>query len=218
MIKASGARNLADILRLVPGFQVANSRGHRPTITYHGLGDEFSRRMQILIDGRSVYGPMFGHVAWSSLALAIEDIDRIEVTRGPNAVTYGANAFLGTINIITRHTAYQNHTMTKAVIGNNDIYDGLLRYGAAISHGDIRLSLGYNSDDGLDNLPDDTQSPYLNIRSDLQLTTKHSLLIQTGFSHANSEEGDPTDPSLPPTFSTVDADFQQIRFLGVVSG
>src|SRR5262249_36755545 len=65
MIRASGARDIADLLRLVPGFQVAFPRGFRPAATYHGLGEEFTRRMQILIDGRSVFGAMLGQVSWS---------------------------------------------------------------------------------------------------------------------------------------------------------
>ena len=91
MIDASGARNLSEVFRLVPGFQVEFENGHRHVVGYHGLADEFSRRLQVLIDGRSVYRPSFGGVSWSDLPIALDDIERIEVIRGPNAVTYGAN-------------------------------------------------------------------------------------------------------------------------------
>ena len=94
MIENSGVREIADLFRLVPGFVVGYHSGHAPAVTYHGLGQEFARHLQVLVDGRSVFIPSFGGVPWSNLPLLIEDIERIEVIRGPNAVTYGANAFL----------------------------------------------------------------------------------------------------------------------------
>ena len=110
MIEASGARTIPDVLRLVPGMVVGNSDnefGDEPKIVvaYHGHTDQFSRQMQVLIDGRSIYEPMSGGVNWNMLPINIEDIQRIEVTRGPNASSYGSNSFLAVINIITRHAA-----------------------------------------------------------------------------------------------------------------
>jgi iron complex outermembrane receptor protein len=212
LIRASGARDLADLLRLVPGFQVATPRGHRPAATYHGLGDEFTRRMQILIDGRSVYGALFGHVAWSTLAIALEDIERIEVVRGPNSVTYGANAFLGTINIITRHAAQSYGTAVKFSGGNHDVRDGILRYGTSAGNADIRLTGGYNSGDGLEGLPDDSESTYLNMRTDLHFGERDTLLLQAGISRVNAHEGFDEDRFFPPTQITTDTHFEQIRW------
>ena len=85
MIRASGVRDVADLFRLVPGMQVGYQYGHRPVVTYHGLSDQGSRRMQVLIDGRSIYSPFFGGVFWVDQPLAIEDIERIEVIRSPNS-------------------------------------------------------------------------------------------------------------------------------------
>jgi len=102
MIRASGFRDIPDLFRLVPGFTVAYTRDNTWGVGYHGLADAFSRRMQVLIDGRSVYTAGFGEVPWASLPLSIDDIERIEVVRGPNSATYGSNAFLGVINIITK--------------------------------------------------------------------------------------------------------------------
>jgi len=67
------------------------------------LADERARRMQVLVDGRPVYGPATGGVRWMELPLDISDVERIEVIRGPNAAAYGANSFLGAINIVTQH-------------------------------------------------------------------------------------------------------------------
>jgi len=212
MIAASGARDLADLFRLVPGFQVAYPRGHRPAVTYHGLGDEYTRRMQILIDGRSVYGALFGHVSWSTQAVAIEDIERIEVVRGPNTVSYGANAFLGTINIITRHAVKDRGSSIKLTGGDHAIRDAVGHYGTGFDGGDVRLTAGYAADDGLGELPDDNRTRFINIRADIQPSTHDSLLLQAGMSRAEPQEGYYGSAFAPPTATTLDAHSEQIRW------
>jgi iron complex outermembrane receptor protein len=102
MILASGFTEIHDIFRLVPGFLVAETADGPPVVVNHGLGDAHSRRLQVLVDGRSVYNPFWGGVDWQSLPLRLDDIERIEVVRGPNQASYGANAFQGVVNIITR--------------------------------------------------------------------------------------------------------------------
>lgn len=212
MIRATGARDLSDLFRLVPGFQVATPRGSKPAATYHGVGDEFTRRMQILIDGRSVYGALFGHVTWATQGIAIEDIERIEIVRGPNSVSYGANAFLGTINIITRHSAQNSGGSFKLTSGDNGIGDVFGRYGGQLDNGDIRVSVGYKSDEGLQELTDDSEIRFANLRSDLQLTSNDSLLLQASVSQAKVEEGSAGSVFSPTTISTTDAHFEQIRW------
>ena len=96
-----GARNITDVLRLVPGMLVVPDSNNLTTVNYHGTSAGQARRLQVLIDGRSVYRAGFAKVGWADLPVAIEDIQRIEVFRGPNTVSYGANALLGVINIIT---------------------------------------------------------------------------------------------------------------------
>lgn len=99
MIEASGFIEIPDLLRLVPGFQVGLSwRDHHTAVTYHGQSDGLSRRMQVLIDGRVAVGSLFGLVDWDRLGITIDDIERIEVIRGPAGVAYGSNAFTGVIN------------------------------------------------------------------------------------------------------------------------
>ncbi|HET7649744.1 MAG TPA: Plug domain-containing protein, partial [Gammaproteobacteria bacterium] len=83
MIRATGAATIEDVLRLVPGMLVGHDNGNQAFVTYDGFADRFARRMQVLVDGRSVYSPGFGGVDWSSLPVALEDVDRIEVIRGP---------------------------------------------------------------------------------------------------------------------------------------
>ena len=106
MIRLSGARDVADLLRLVPGFQTSTSfETGAPLVSYHGGFDSYSARIQVLVDGRSTYSPyLFGGVGPGLQAVALEDIERIEVLRGSNSAAYGARAMLGVINIVTRHT------------------------------------------------------------------------------------------------------------------
>jgi iron complex outermembrane receptor protein len=106
MIKDSGAWDLSEIFRLVPGMYVAYHAdpyfSADSTVAYHGMvTTTTSDRMQVLIDGRSVYSGLFGGVNWSDLPIVLADIERIEVIRGPDSASYGANSYLGVINIIT---------------------------------------------------------------------------------------------------------------------
>ena len=97
------ARDLAELMLGVPGLQVGLSAGGRPVVAYHGFSGQVSQRMQVFVDGRSLYAPyMFGGVDWSTVSVPLEEIERIEIHRGSNSAAYGANAFLGVIQIYTR--------------------------------------------------------------------------------------------------------------------
>lgn len=155
LIEASGARTIPEVLRLVPGMIVgysANEFGEEAKIvvSYHGHTDQFSRRMQVLIDGRSIYEPLLGGVAWNMLPINIKDIERIEVARGPNASTYGSNSFLGVVNIITRHAAEDPGHFVEAKAGNHDIRDFTYRYGGNNGALDYRITMSSQNDDGQD--------------------------------------------------------------------
>lgn len=166
IIAASGARNLSELFRLVPGFVVGFESGHRHVVTYHGLADQFARSLQVLIDGRSVYLPTYGGVSWSDLPVALDDIERIEVIRGPNAAAYGANAFLATINISTRHAAADPGGFVRARAGSNDLRDGVLRTAGGGESVHYRLTAGYQQDGGYQERNDDRQITLLNARVD----------------------------------------------------
>lgn len=145
-IVASGARNIPEILRLVPGMQVGysgNEFGSEPqyVVAYHGQSDEYSKQMQVLIDGRSIYEPFFGGINWKSIPVNINDIERIEVSRGPNVATYGSNSFQAAINIITRTAAEDQGAFIQSNIGNNDIADLTYRYGGNNGNLDYRATI-----------------------------------------------------------------------------
>jgi iron complex outermembrane receptor protein len=213
MIRAAGIRDLADIFRLVPGFQVSYVRSHRPAVTYHGLGDQYSRRLQILIDGRSVYNALFGNVSWSSLPVAIDDIERIEIVRGPNTAAYGANAFFGTINIITRHTVHERDgARLKLTAGKQNVRDITAGFTTHLNRGGFRLAAGYKQDDGLHGIPDGSEVRFVNIRSDLQPGVRDAILLQAGFIQQNMQEGYYDNIFSPPAWAKADARFEQIRW------
>jgi len=194
MIAASGVREIAELFRLVPGFVVGYHSGHAPVVTYHGLGQEFGRQIQVLIDGRSVFIPSFGGVPWSNLPLLLEDIERIEVIRGPNAVTYGANAFLATINIITRHAAEDLGTQFSVTASDNanpDIEDAYIRVGNQHEDLDWRLSLGAINDDGFSGINDSKSITKINYRMDLVSASNQFWTIQLGSSSSEAGRGFP---------------------------
>ncbi len=186
MIKASGARHLNDVLRLVPGFQTFPGNTDGARVAYHGLNDEeFSPRVQVLVDGRSMYSPVFSNgVNWSLMPVALSDIERIEVVRGSNNVSYGSNAFLGVINIITVDPALTRGFSVSTNQGSQGVRDYTLRAGSALGKvGNIRLTYEQKDDDGLTDRydwRDYNRSRLFNVRADFQPTTLDSVEISLG--------------------------------------
>lgn len=150
MIALSGARDLHEILRLVPGMVSLDDDWGEPVVAYHGTNIEQFRRMQVLIDGRSVYQPGLARVNWVHMPLAMEDIERIEVIRGPNSAAYGANAFLAIINIITRDPRDDAGSKVKGATGEDEVRDAYVRHGWKIGATDLRLSAFQRRDEGFD--------------------------------------------------------------------
>ena len=137
MIEASSAINVIELLRLVPGFIVGSIDGTESTTTYHGLSSQHNERLQIIIDGRSVYQSTFGGALWYSLPITLDEIEKIEVIRGPNAASYGANAFSGTINITTMKSDAGNKNEFSILAGDRDTQR------ARFSHADGNEDLSY---------------------------------------------------------------------------
>ncbi|MBK5539912.1 TonB-dependent receptor [Pseudomonas sp. TH05] len=150
LIKASGSRDIGELLRLVPGMMVGAINGNQAAVNYHGTSASEARRMQVLIDGRSVYRAGLATVDWSDIPVAMEDIERIEVFRGPNTVSYGANALMAVVNIITRAPADSHGTRLKMTRGQRGISDWYASQGTGWDSGDLRLSLSGQEDDGFD--------------------------------------------------------------------
>lgn len=195
MIKSSGARDLNDVFRLIPGFQTFPNTTDAARVTYHGLSDdEFSPRLQVMIDGRSLYSPLFrGGVNWATLPVTLDDIERIEVVRGSNAVSYGSNAFMGVINIITVDPALTHGTSVGVNHGNQGVRDVMVRTGGRLgSAGDFRLSYQSKDDDGLNdrfNWQDSFRSRLFTLRADFWLSHRDELKLSLGHVDAVTRRG-----------------------------
>lgn len=190
MIKASAARNVGDLMRLVPGFQVAPPSQESPRITYHGLGEEYPPRVQVLIDGRSQYSPFYyGGVNWGIMPVAIEDIERIEVIRGSNSAAYGSNAFLGVVNIITQHSSQAHGGVASISSGNQGTRDKFARWGGGGDGVDYRLTYESREDEGLNETPDNHKSGLVDIRADWRLSSSDEIRLGLGHIRSDVEQG-----------------------------
>lgn len=216
MIEASGAIEIPDLFRLVPGFQVGHVNGHTGVVTYHGLTDKYARRMQVLVDGRSVYTPLFGGVQWSDLPLAIEDIERIEVIRGPNGVTYGANAFAAVINILTRDPQLDRGTRVQVTRGDIETRKTLLRHGGETGNLNYRVTAAQRQDDGIIPQPDNKRVTLLTFRGEQRVTDRDTLDIQLGHNSGPRGKGDATSLTSPPREEQVKSYFAQLRWRRVL--
>lgn len=139
-IRKSGARTIPDALRMVPGLHVANIDGSTWAISARGFNASFSNKLLVLIDGRTVYSPLFSGVWWDVQDVLMEDIDRIEVIRGPGATLWGANAVNGVINITTTQASKSQETMLSVGSGTYEQGTGALQYNTPVgNNGSIRV-------------------------------------------------------------------------------
>jgi iron complex outermembrane receptor protein len=130
-IRRSGATTIPEALRLAPGVEVARIDSDHWAVGVRGFGGEFSKSLLVLIDGRSVYSPLFAGVYWQVQDTLLEDIDRIEVIRGPGGTIWGSNAVNGVINIITKSAADTHGKLETLGGGNVDQGAGGSRYGGS---------------------------------------------------------------------------------------
>ncbi|MCU1246412.1 MAG: ligand-gated TonB-dependent outer rane channel [Acidobacteria bacterium] len=133
-IRRSGATSIPEVLRIVPGLDVARINGNVWAISARGFNGQFANRLLVMIDGRSVYTPLFSGVYWDVQDTLLEDVDRIEVIRGPGGTLWGANAVNGIINIITKSSIETQGALLSAGGGVREGSSGAGRYGGAIGH------------------------------------------------------------------------------------
>jgi iron complex outermembrane receptor protein len=186
MIRNLNIRTIPEALRLVPGMTVTYLSGNEPVVSYHGTNIMAPRRMQVLVDGMSVYRTGKAEMDWTQIPVNIEDIDRIEVIRGPNTSSYGENAAVGVVNIITRHPEDDWGTRIKFHGGSDGVKDTYMRHGATIGKHSYRLSVSKSYDDGFDkNAADDERRDSsdikrLNISTFFDITDDDKLEIAAG--------------------------------------
>lgn len=195
-IRHSGARDLAELLRGVPGFQVAFNPYGAPVASYHGLTNDIPKGLQVLIDGRTQYNVFTeGGVGWSAIDVPLEDIERIEVLRGSNSPAYGSNAFMGVVNVITRHSADTRGLSARASSGNQGIQDRYARIGFGGDGWSARIGAESVRDDGLPGINDHRRIERYNLRADADLSGGQSVRLLAGALRIRQGAGHTPSPS-----------------------
>jgi iron complex outermembrane receptor protein len=138
-IRRSGMTSVPDLLRLVPGVQVAQINSSKWAVSVRGFNGLYSNKLLVLVDGRSVYNPLFSTAMWDTEDLMLDDVDRIEVIRGPGGAVWGANAVNGVINILTRTAAETSGLLVRAGAGTFERSSTAVRYGGTIANGAYRV-------------------------------------------------------------------------------
>ena len=133
-IDETGAHTLADALRYMPGMEVARVDGRTWAISARGFNSSVSNKLLVMIDGRTVYTPLFSGVFWDSQDTFMPDVDRIEVTRGPGATMWGANAVNGVVSITTKDARYTQGGLVTITAGSDEPGSASVRYGGEISN------------------------------------------------------------------------------------
>ncbi|MCJ7829965.1 MAG: TonB-dependent receptor plug domain-containing protein [Desulfobacterales bacterium] len=148
-IRRSGVTSIPEALRMVPGVQVAHLDANKWAVTVRGFNGRFANKLLVLMDGRSLYTPLFSGVFWEMQDTLLEDIERIEVIRGPGATLWGANAVNGVINIITKKAQDTQGMLAVGGGGTEERGFGSLRYGGSIGDsGHYRIYTKYFDRDG----------------------------------------------------------------------
>jgi iron complex outermembrane recepter protein len=194
-IRRSGATNIPDLLRMVPGVDVAQIGANTWAVSIRGLNGRFSNELLVLVDGRNVYTPTFDGVFWDVLDLPLEDIARIEVIRGPDGTIWGANAVNGVINIITKKAAQTRGGMVVAGGGNLDQGFGTVQYGGGLGKStDYRVYTKYFNQDHMPGLTGQDGADGWHVlrggfRTDSSLSLNDKLMVRGDV--YTGEEGSP---------------------------
>jgi iron complex outermembrane receptor protein len=181
-IERSGATSLPEALRLVPGVQVARLASGRWAVSVRGFNSRFANKLLVLMDGRSVYSPLFSGVVWEMEGTLLEDIDRIEVIRGPGAALWGANAVNGVINILTRKARATQGGLLAISTGSVERGAVAARFGGSLPEGHYRVWAKRESHRAFENGAgskglDAWQTTRFGFRADTALGSSDSLTV-----------------------------------------
>lgn len=202
-IRRSGATTIPELFRRVPGVNVARVDANKWAISARGFNDRFANKLLVQIDGRTVYSPIFSGLFWDTVDYPLEDIERIEVIRGPGASTWGANAVNGVINILTKSARNTQGGLLSGGGGTEEQGFGTIRYGSEVGDGaHYRVyAKGFERDDGFGVSPapfDDWSGIRGGFRADWQAADVHNLTLQGDYFHSDAERMDfrpqPTSP------------------------
>jgi len=210
-IKRSGATNIPDALRLAPGLDVAKIDSNKWAVSSRGFNGRFANKLLVLIDGRNTYTRSFSGVYWENQDVMMEDIDRIEVIRGPGAALWGANAVNGVINIITKRSSETQGVLLNAGGGTEEQGFGSLRYGTKFGENTTARAYVKGNNRGQNTLltgdkaDDNWNKVQGGFRVDSQLNLQDALTVQGDIYQTNTHQFS-TYPQLTPPFFLVEKD------------
>jgi len=202
-IRRSGATNIPEALRLAPGVQVAQIDGNHWSVSIRGFAGQFSKDLLVLVDGRSVYTPLFEGVYWDLPYVMLEDVDRIEVIRGPGGTIWGSNAVNGVINIITKSASDTHGVLATTGSGTVDQGTGAFRYGGIAGKsfdyriygmGEIRGQQEHPDGDGFDHW----RMGQIGFRTDWKSGQKDTFTVQGDMYRGESGESSYIGSFNPP--------------------
>ncbi len=170
-IEAWNVRTLPELMRFVPGMFIGHGDDeNNASIAYHSSSPSVMRRLQVMVDGRSVFKSGIASVVWDDIPIALEDIQRIEITRGPSSATYGSNSFQGVINIISKHPGDTLGVRLRYRNGNQGEDDSLASYSWQDDSVSYRLTAQLNASNGFDGI-DSTKGA-----DDLRDSSRHGFV------------------------------------------
>lgn len=209
-IARSGCTNIPQLLRSVPGLQVAQIDGNQWAISSRGFAGAFSNKLLILIDGRSVYSPLFSGVFWDAQDVVLDDIERIEIIRGPGGSLWGANAVNGIINIIRKSAKDTVGGRVAGGIGSNEQGLGEFRLGRRVGDQSAIKLFGKYTHNGTtidtagEETGDDLEVVRGGVRYDLTTANQTSLEVQSDVYSGQSGATYILPSSLPPYLTRKD--------------
>lgn len=189
MIEKSGVRQIADLMRFVPGAVVGYNDGNTPVASLRGMSGLYASALQVLIDGVSVYSPLWGGMQWSDLPIGLDDVERIEVIRGANAALFGPNSFSGVINIITREPAADRGSRLLGNLGQGGVADLAASFGGSTADWTYRWSIGQRASNGFTTRPDSQRVQYANLRAEYQVNESDALQLTSRWNNLQKDLG-----------------------------
>ena len=201
-IRYSGAKKITDLFRMVPGIDVADGNAFQSGVQARGFSffPKYARSMLVLVDGRTVYTPQINATFWDQIPLFLENIDRIEVIRGPNAALYGSNAFNGVINIITKPTTETGGGFASMAAGQRDSFWSVLRYGETGQKISYRITSGYQATKGFARTADDVTRPQVTLRADYRIDASRHVCLLAGYTGGTRQLYDDREPAVTSFF------------------
>ncbi len=212
MIRRSGATTIPELFRMVPGMDVARIDGNKWAVSTRGFNARFGDKLLVQMDGRTLYNPIFSGVYWDAVDYPLEDIERIEIVRGPGASVWGANAVNGIINIITKSAKDTQGGLVSGGAGTEELGFGTIRYGGKITDNLFYrvYSKGFARDEQVSNTGnphDDWWGSSTGFRLDWQPSEHDAVTFDGGYLHSDAGRKDLRAMSTAPfSFTNIESE------------